>query len=446
MRRWLKLWHLGLLLTSWSAWGAEDLLRLYREAQTTSAAYQAAKAAAEAELENENIAFGQLLPNLSIGGSYNKNNTERQIANGPGEDFRYGSYAYNLNLRQPLFRLYTWATYQQAKEQGKAALQRLNQAGNDLAVRLTSNYFEALYTEEQLRLLAAQKAAVEAQMKAAERALIAGSGTRIDIDEAKARYDLLLAQEVEAQNNQKYQQRSLGAFVNRPISSVARLNVDAFKPVSPNPDNLDAWIAAAEEANAEYQAKKLMIAAAEQEVTKAQSGHYPTLDLVASTGKSQNDNLTTLNRFGDSNYTTSAWGVQLNVPLFAGGQVAATTRQAQAKLEQVRQEAEDIRRNIGVQMGREFDNVAQGIAKIRALELAEASGRQTVLSTKKGVQAGVRSMLDVLEIERQYYSTLRDLAQARYAYLIASLKMKGIAGVLSDADIEALNARLKIAP
>lgn len=444
MRWWLPLCFplAAVMLAPRSGGAAEDLHSLYREALSTSASYLAARAGAEAEQENQYIALGQLLPTVNAAGSYGDNKTERTIASSPAEEFSYNSYAYNLNLRQPVFRKYNWALYQQSKAQGDAAVQRLRQAANELATRLTGAYLEVLFSEDQLRLLAAQKMAISGQMNAAEKALAAGSGTRIDVDEAKARYDLILAQELEARNQQMHQRRQLGAFVNREIGEVSGLRETSFRLAEPNPGDVKAWVAAAEENNAEYQAILAQLNAAEQEVDKALAGHYPTLDFVASAGRSDNDNLTTLNRFGDTQYTTRSYGVQMNIPLFAGGQVSATTRQARARLEQVRQQGEELRRNIAVQMGREFDNVAQGIARIRALERAEASGRQSVASLKKGVQAGVRSTLDVLQVEQQYFTTLRDLAQARYAYLLAGLRMKALAGVLTDADMAALGTQL----
>lgn len=424
------------------AWSSEDLLSLYREALATSATYLAAQAGAQAEQEGENIARGQLLPNLSIGGSYGKNNTERQVGTEPSQDFVYNSYVYNLNLRQPLFRKYNWAQYAQSKELGAAAEQRLNQAGNEVAVRLVQTYLELLFSEDQLRLLAAQKSAITGQKLAAEKAVAAGSGTRIDVDEANARYDMVLAQELEAENLQLHYRRLLGAIVNREVGLIAGLNGEKFKLVGPLPADINSWLVAAEESNAEYQTILAQVRAAEQEVEKALAGHYPTVDFVAATGRSDNDSVTTLNRLGDTKYTTTSYGVQVNVPLFAGGQVNATVRQARAKLEQVRQQSEDVRRNLGVQTRREFDNVVQGIAKIRALERAEASGRQSVLSTQKGVQAGVRSTLDVLQVEQQYFVVLRDLAQARYGYLIAGFKLTGLVGVLSEGDIAGLNTQL----
>jgi outer membrane protein, protease secretion system len=424
------------------AFGAENLLSLYREALTTNAPLLAAQAGAVAEQENENIARGQLLPNLSLGGSYSGNRTERQIAAEPSQNFNYQSYAYNLNLRQPVFRKYNWALYEQSKAQGEAAGQQLNSAGNEMAIRLVGAYLELLFSEDQLRLLAAQKLAVAGQMQAAEKGVIAGSGTRIDVDEARARYDMILAQELEAQNLQMHQRRTLGAMVNRQIGDIAALNGEQFKLAPPTPGDVNSWLKSAEENNTDFQAVLFQVMAAEQEVEKALAGHYPTIDLVAGAGRSSNDNLSTLNRFGDTDYSTLSYGVQVNIPLFAGGQVSATVRQAKAKLEQNRQKAEEIRRNIGVQTQREFDNVVQGIAKIRALERAEISGRQTVVSTKKGIEGGVRSTLDVLQVEQQYFIVLRDLALARYTYLIAGLKLKGLAGVLSDNDIAGLSLEL----
>ncbi|HXE41031.1 MAG TPA: TolC family outer membrane protein [Azonexus sp.] len=421
---------------------AENLLSLYREAQSTNAAFLAARAGAEVDWENENIALGQLLPSLSISGNYGRNNTERQIGTLPADQFNYDSYAYNLNLRQPLYRKYSFASYQQSKAQGEAATARLNQAANELAVRLSSAYMDALYADDQLRLIEAQKAAIRGQLNAAEKGLLAGSGTRIDIDEARARLDLVLAQELELHNLRRHNRRILGAFVNRELDVLAQLDVSHLILSPPVPADVNAWIAGAEANNAEYQSLLAQRKATEQEIEKTLAGHYPTLDLVASTGKGGNDSISNLNRLGDTKYDTTSYGVQLTIPLFAGGQVNASVRQARAKLEQVQQQGEEARRNIGVQTHREFDNVVQGLAQIRALERAEISGQKTVISAKKGVEAGVRSTLDVLQVEQQYFSVLRDLANARYGYLIAGLKLKALAGLLSGADIADLNSKL----
>lgn len=420
----------------------DNLLTLYREAVRNSANYLAAQAFAQAEMENEQIALGQLLPSVGLAGNYGRNTTERTVGNLPSENFRYESYSYSLNLRQPLFRKYNVANYRQGQADAEAATAKLSQAGNDLIVKLGTAYFEVLYSDNQLALLAAQKAAIATQAAAAERSLKAGSGTRIDVDEANARYDFVRAQEFELENMRRHNLRVLSSFVNRPVENIQPLDTGNFRPSAPMPAEVDQWLIRAEANNAEYQFQLAQIKIAEQEVEKALAGHYPTLDLVASAGRSANDNLSNLNNRGDTTYNTSNYGVQLNIPLFAGGQVNATTRQARAKLEQARMTAEDTRRNLHVQTRREFDNVIQGIGRIRALEQAEISAIQVVKSNEKGIQASVRSTIDLLLAQQQLFVTRRDLAQARYGVLLANLRLQGLSGNLGEDEIVAIDRQL----
>jgi outer membrane protein/protease secretion system outer membrane protein len=425
-----------------SGGAAENLLSLYREALLTNASFLSAYAGAQAEYENKNITGGQLMPSLSLSGNYGRNDTTRQVGSAPGEQFNYDSFSYSLSLRQPIYRKYNYAAYQQSKAQEEAASARLNLAENDLGVRLATAYMEALFTEDQLRLMGAQKAAIQAQLGAAEQGLRAGYGTRIDIDEARSRLDLVLAQELEMQNMQQHSRRFLGAFVNRQLSPLAKLNIDHLVISPPSPVDVNYWISEAELNNPEYQALLAQRKAGEQEVEKMLAGHYPTLDLVANAGKNGNESVSTLNRFGDTKYDTTSFGLQVSIPLFAGGQVGASVRQARSKLEQVQYQGEEVRRGINVQTHREFDNVVQGLARIKALERAELSGRQTIMSAKKGVEAGVRSTLDVLQVEQQYFTVLKDLALARYSCLIASIKLKALAGRITETDIASLNSKL----
>lgn len=438
----LLLASISLAFISKIGFSADNLLLLYREAQSASSSYLAARAGADADREYRNIAFGQLMPSLSISGAYSRNTADRTIGSNTTENFEYDSSSYNLSLRQPIYRKYNFAQYEQAKAQGDAGEARFNQAGNELQIRLVSAYFDALYSDDQLRLLEAQKAAIKAQLLAAEKGLVAGSGTRIDVDEAQARFDLIEAQEVELGNARQHTRRVLSVFVNREIVDLEKLDLARFKLITPIPLDVAAWIDVAEANNSEYQGLLAQRKAAEHEVEKALAGHYPTLDFVAGAGKSGNDNLSALSRAGNTKYETTNYGVQLSIPLFAGGQINATVRQARAKLEQVKQQAEEVRRNLSVQVRREFDNIVQGIARIRALERAEISGKQTVISAKKGLEAGVRTTQDVLQVEQQYFTVLRDLFQARYSYLIAGLKLKGLTAILSEGDISGVNSQL----
>lgn len=417
----------------------ESLADIFREAKEQNSAYLAAKAGTEADLEGISIARGQLLPTLGINGNYGKNDTARKVGNLAEEDFKYETYSYGLSLRQPLYRKSNFASYKQAIAQGEVATAKLDQAETDLAIRVVSSYLEALFSDDQAELIVAQKAAVTGQLAAAEKSLVAGTGTRIDIDEAQAKYDLLLAQEIEIQNSQQHNRRVLASLVNRDIGPLPRLDIQRFLPQPPSPGGIDPWIKDAESFNGEYQAALAQRKVAEQEVEKALAGHYPTVDFVANTGRSGNDNVSSLNRLGDTEYKTTSYGLQITLPLFAGWQVNGAVRQARAKLDQAIHLAEDLRRSISVQVHKEFDNLVQGLARINALQRAESSAMQTVTSTQKGIMAGVRSTLDVLQAEQSLFTARRDLAQARYGYMIASVKLKGIAGRLSQDDMENLS-------
>jgi outer membrane protein/protease secretion system outer membrane protein len=232
----------------------------------------------------------------------------------------------------------------------------------------------------------------------------------------------------------------LQALIARPPGALAALQVGRMALAPPEPAEVDAWIAEAEAGSPELRAARYRVTMAEQEVQKAGAGHHPTLDIVAFSGKSGNDSLATLSNTGDVRFRQNVIGLQLSLPIFAGGQVSATVGQARAKLVQAGHQVEDIRANLGLQVRREFSNLMQAVAKVRALEQAEASARQTFDSTRKGVVAGVRSTLEVLLADQQLFVVRRDLARERYQYVISRLRLVTLAGREADPDLKLLSA------
>lgn len=422
------------------AHGAETPLSVYQAALTGSAAYRAVRAGTEADREAINIAFGALLPNLSISSVRNRNQVDRTLGGGAAERFDYVSASDSLILRQPLYRPGTLAALDQARAQAEASEADALRARSELAVKALSTYFDAAFTEDVGQYLQAQKSAATAQVEAATRGLAAGSGTRIDIDEARSRLDLLLAQEIDLQNQRADARRALGAMMARPPAALALLSPERMVLAPQQPAEAAELVAEAVARNPELATARAQVAAAELEVRKATAGHYPTLDLVASTSRSGNDSLATLNRAGDVQFRQNVIGLQLNVPLYAGGQVSATVRQAAARLEQMRQRAEEVRRQLEVTVQKEFDNLTQGAAKIRALERAVASAAQTADSVRKGVVAGVRSTLEVLNADQQVFQVKGDLARERYRYLLARLRLAAATGRDMEEDLGKLSA------
>jgi outer membrane protein/protease secretion system outer membrane protein len=180
------------------------------------------------------------------------------------------------------------------------------------------------------------------------------------------------------------------------------------------------------------------LASSKREVSKAQAGHLPTLDAVAQWSNSGSENITRIN----SRYESKSVGVQLNIPLFSGGYVNSTIRQAVA--EQVRSEEalEALRRDLGVRVHKEFRGMTEGVLRVRALEQAVRSAEQMLKSTQMSLKAGTRTQLDVLNAQQQYTLALRDLAQARFVYLMSKVKLAALVGDDAQASVEQVNAAL----
>jgi outer membrane protein, protease secretion system len=413
----------------------ETPLTVFRASLDTNPGFKAAQASLAAEQEGVAMALGQLLPSISLSMNQSRNETTTQQHPIPARDFDYDGYNHSINLRQPIYRTYNWAQYRQAGEQAAMAESRMGETRDNLATRVLTAYFDVLYADRVTDLLVAQKAAAAGQIAWAEKAFKGGMGTRIDVDEAQAKLDIVEAQEIEARNQQEHARQTLRALVGRPLQDLAVLDPTRVAMSLPGATPLEGWLAAAYEQNAELASAKAQIRVAEQEIHKALSGHYPTLDLVASKGKSSNDSVSSLSSSGNSDSSQFSVGLQLAFPIFSGGQASAGVRQARARLEQARQLAEELMQNTEVKVRREYSNFVQGVAKVRAQEKAEASVAQAAIAYRKGMKAGVRSNLDVLQIDQQLYQTRRDLASARYTFILARVKLLALAGRLTEDEV-----------
>lgn len=422
---------------------AMDLLQAFEAAQQNDATILSARANAMVERERVPQARAQMLPNISASLSYNNNQLRSVTPNFLGEaqttNTSYPSSNQTLTLRQPLYRPQLAAQYRQAQAMVVDAEATLTQEEQNLAMRVAGAYFEAMLTHDQLALTLAQQTAYTSQFDAARKAFAAGSGTRTDIDEAQARLDMNRALEIEARQNVTYTLQQLQIVVGQPIDQLATLNVNQLALLNPQPDSLQDWIARAEANSPQLQSLKARVEVSRQEVKKAQSGHLPTLDAIAQLSKSKSESVTN----NSSSYTNNTVGVQLSIPLFAGGYVNSQVRQTLAGLTRAERLLEVGRRDMELRVHKEFRGVTESIPKIRALEQALRSSDQLVLSSRKSFQAGSRTVLDILNAEQQRVTVLRDLAQARYQYLIAQVRLLALAGDIDRAALTTVNAALR---
>lgn len=435
------LWLLLLLARSLCA-QTLDLRQAYEAALIEDANLKVARAAAASGRERLPQAWAQLLPNLSLSVSRNRNKLETAAPNLFGQPSnsldRYFSGNETLTLRQPLLRIPQLIGYRQANFQVADTDAQLEREVQNLAVRVCGAYFEALLAKDQLVLLSAQKTATTAQLNAAKKIFAAGAGTRTDIDEAQARLDMTLAQELEASQNVMYTASQLQMLVIQPFVDLAPIDTTRLRLLPPVPENVAFWESMATQRSPEIVALKARREGAKLEIEKTKAAHYPTLDAIAQWSRSDSEYTNRLNY----RYDTKSIGVQLSVPLYSGGYMNSAVRQALAELDKAEQSLEAGTRDLSLRVHKEYRGVTEGVLKIRALEQAARSAEQALLSSKKSYAAGVRTLIDTLNAEQQKRIAERDLAQARYMYLMSKIRLLALVGDINSAKIVEINGEL----
>jgi outer membrane protein len=421
---------------------AVDLISIYREAQVQDATYAAAKAQYIGAQEKLPQARALLLPSINFGAGSHYNDVNTDYPNNPGissgrADFY--DYNYGINLTQPLYRPQNEAIYQEARVQVRQAGTQLSAASQDLMTRVAQSYFDVLLARFNLSTIRSQKTAVAEQLEQAKRNFIVGTATITDSRDAQARYDLIVAQELVAENDLEVKNRALELIVGKPVGRLAGLRT----PVNlsaPEPADMDAWVEQAYRSSLQVAFAQQSLEIAAQEVRKADAGHYPTLDAVGSL----TDNYASNSAIGiRSDVKALVVGVQLNVPLYQGGGISSRVREAVAGQERARQDLEAARRAVAQQTRQAFLGVTSGLGQITALRQAVGSTQLQLESTKLGQEVGVRTAVDVLNAEQQLTIAQRDLAQAVYNTILNQFKLKAAVGKLAEADLADVNALLR---
>lgn len=412
---------------------AINLQQAYDAALRNDPTYRSAFQDSQAGKESAVIGRAGLLPQLSASYSANKNRadlTQPTILGTSTTHPVYYSHNEAIQLRQTLFNLDALARYKQGIAQSKYSEAQFSSMGQDLVVRVAGAYFDAAQNAEQVELAKAQRDAQKEQLLTNERLFKMGEGTRTDVLETQARLDLSEAQLIEALDNQRNATAQLQSMVGEPVNAVDLLG--ATFPVRPlEPATVEQWQTIALEHNPDLEAQRFAIESNRQEINKNRAGHFPRVDFVAGFDKSKSESLTTLNQ--DS--TSRSIGVQVNIPLYSGGSVSATTRQAVAGYEKAKSEMDLRIGKVQVEVTKQFSLVKSSVARIAALDRAVESAKLLIVATEQSIKGGVRINVDLLNARQQLYTSKRDLAQARYTYLLALLRLRAAAGTLGADDI-----------
>ncbi len=418
---------------------AEDLMTIYQLALQNDPQLQAAKEQLNAARETKSLARSQLLPNIGLGATYDAVRRDLKTSQGVSVDNTdsYNQTGLGLNLTQPIYRRDRLVQLEQADSSIAQAEAQYAASEIDLMVRSTTGYFNILSAEDDLRVAIAEREATGRQLEQAQQRFDVGLIAITDVHEAQAAYDAARAAEIAAENGLDNAWEALFEIIgSQPKSNLAKLG-DRLQLNPPVPNDLQAWSDSAQQENFSILAANASLEVLNQEVEVSRSGHYPTLDLVGGYNLNRSDY-----EFATESDTASV-GLELQVPLYTGGAVSAQTRQSLANYRAAQQSLDQTRRAVNRQVRDAFRGVLSSISQVEALKAATISAQSALESTQAGYEVGTRTIVDVLNVQRNLFSSQRDYLNSRYAYIINALSLKAAAGNLSEEDLQRANGWLE---
>lgn len=429
-----------LVITGQPVQGA-DLLSVYRLAQRNDPVFEAARYTLQAAREKIPQARAGLLPSVSVNGASNYTQVSSTFGDASPVQRGVRAWTWTLQLSQPLLRMQNVYAYAESRFIVAQAAAQFVQAEQDLILRVTQAYFDVVVAQENIVVAQAQMQAVQEQLKQAKGGFEKGTHAITDVHEAQSRLALATSQWVAARNELANKQAALTKVVGQEPGPLSVLEPAVVIP-KPQPDNLQAWINRARERNPAVQARQSAVEAARIEVRRSRAEYLPTLDLTASYGKNYASGSTVY----PVDYATRAdqrqASVQLSMPIFSGGATRSRVTEATANEYRAWAELEAVRRQVAGDVQQAYTGIENGLAQIEALQAAVESSQSAVKGNRVGFGLGIRTNIDVLNAEQQFYTVQRDLAKARYDTLLQGIRLKAEAGVLTEDDVLTINTLL----
>lgn len=433
------------------AWAAEaplstrtDLVSVYQEAVDNNADLAAARAQYGAQKEVVPQARAGLLPNLSAGADLNNSRTELDQ---PAMTATRSATVYQATLSQPLFRADRWFQLQAAKSVNEHASLQLSATEQNMILQSAESYFNVLRSQDNLASTKAEEAAFKRQLDQSNERFDVGLSDKTDVLQSQASYDTARANRIIAQRQVEDAFEALITLTNRQYNSIQGI-VHTLPILPPVPNDAKAWVDTAAKQNLNLLASNYAVDAAEDTLRQRKAGHAPTLDAIAQYKKGDNDGLGFTNpsptgqRYGgDAEQRTI--GLQLSIPIYSGGLTSSQVRESYSQLTQTEQQREGLRRQVVENTRNLHRAVNTDVEQVQARRQSIISNQSAVEATEIGYQVGTRNIVDVLDAQRQLYTSVRNYNNARYDYILDNLRLKQAAGTLSPADLQDLSRYLK---
>ncbi|MCG5050865.1 outer membrane channel protein TolC [Pectobacterium brasiliense] len=430
---------IGLSLGGFSAMSqAENLLQVYQQAKSTNPDLRSSAATRDAAFEKINQARSPLLPQLGLGADYTYNRGYRD-SKGVDSNVKGAS----LQLTQTLFDMSKWRALTLQEKQAGIEDVTYQTAQQNLMLNTATAYFNVLRAIDSLSYINAQKQAIYRQLDQTTQRFNVGLVAITDVQNARAQYDSVLANEVLTRNTLDNALESLRQITGNFYPQLAGLNIERFS--TQKPEAVNNLLKEAENRNLNLLSARLSQDLAREQIRSAETGYMPTLDLTASTGVSDtrySGSRTNSGNFNDSDAGQHKVGINFTLPLYSGGATNSQVKQAQHSYVSSSELLESAHRSVIQTVRSSFNNISASISSINAYKQAEVSAQSSLDAMEAGYQVGTRTIVDVLDATTTLYNAKQQLSSARYDYLINQLNIKSAQGTLSETDLQALNASL----
>ncbi len=409
--------------------GAEDLLQVYRQSMESDPALKAAAASQQASQEAKPQARALLLP--SVGVTASRGSTFGVVGVSTGSDGG-NTHSYAIGLTQPVYNRASQVQQRLAEETIKQADTDFNNAQNDLILRVAQGYFGVLAAIDNLTFATAEKNAFARQLEQANRRFEVGLATITDVYDAQARFDGAVSSEIDAINKLANARELLRQLTGQDYAQLNLLS-ERMPLALPNPNDPEQWVRMALDNNLTLRSAGFGVEQARENIQLQKAGHYPSLDLNANRADVDTAFTRTI---------SSQVNLQLTIPLYSGGAVSSRSRQAAYNYEASRQNLENLQRDAVRTVRNAYRGQETSISQIKALDQTRVSTRSALEATQAGYEVGTRTIVDVLNAERNVYLAEREYAAARYSYIANFLVLKQAAGQLSEEDMVEINGWL----
>jgi outer membrane protein len=417
---------------------AEDLLTVYQQALLNDTVVLKAQAQYEIVKEDIEQARSVLLPQINAFGSYADGENETYISSSTVTT-EFNSLGYGASLNMQLYHHNSWLSLDIAKKSAHQSDLVYQVAKQDLILRVTQAYFALLGAKDDLEFAQAEKAAIARQLEQTKQRFSVGLTAITDVHEAQAQFDSAVTEEIRAENAIFNAEEELRVITNSYPRNINILNTNRFSTTTPTPNSADEWQKTAEAKNLDLITAKVGIDISKQNIDAARAGHYPTLDFGANYNRKDdeingNNDVPILNDY--------SIGITLNVPIYSGGAIESSVRQAQNRFVLASQDLMQTHRGVVRTTRNAYNTVIATISGIRAFEQSVLSASKALEATEAGFEVGTRTIVDVLDSTRNLYNAKRNLSSTRYSYIQNVLLLKRAGGTITDEDITAINSGL----